>query len=682
MSSTLGLTMDSLYESGAGTTQLALLSVVILLTLYYLFFIGKSSHKQDSSNTRSVITPTRTERPTSTTNLNSTLVSDREVCESSVDSCQSASSNDITTTTITSTTTTTTTILTALSDNGDGDQEDKLVPDNVSDISTASVDSDSTAVGTFEQVSTKVYEHGGLKEKEITVEQSLVDSGNDDMTLCLTEQQEDVTECNALGEGGSTGITKEENQQTVSQSVTENLKEDDADQLDMKESTNNMCNLAAPAKDDEFVEQPTDTSHCSDQVLQTTFTPVAKQAILPLSSLGQDEETLDTITTKINSSDPVTLVEDEAIGTTERSIIPGDVVEDMAANTTERSIIPGDVVEDMAANTTEIIYSNLATVVEDKATDTTEVISSDPVTQVEDEITDAIERSMIPDDVMEDMGTDTTEGVSSDLVNGVEDMAANTTEIISYDSASVVEDTATNTTERSIIPSAVIMNVDNSLAETDPHQDTINDEMINKDNILETSENGLVESDDINGEDAPSGVESTEQVEPVEPTKPVNQLEPVDDEKVSIFDQPANEPASTTDESVDTSAVNKYESTPKDATTYPVTMIPFTRANPLNKPKREMSRVERIEQQRQSYIPLYKSRCTYWPGCSNHHCKYWHPFIECRNGETCQFGKKCVFLHPRDYQTQQKGTSKKKTKGTNKAAKATATPDHTKTELT
>ncbi|ORX62716.1 hypothetical protein DM01DRAFT_1330842 [Hesseltinella vesiculosa] len=67
------------------------------------------------------------------------------------------------------------------------------------------------------------------------------------------------------------------------------------------------------------------------------------------------------------------------------------------------------------------------------------------------------------------------------------------------------------------------------------------------------------------------------------------------------------------------------------------------------KQKQDLNRMERIEQQQQPYTPLYKSRCEFWPGCTNNHCKYYHPFLNCRNGDHCSFGKKCTFLHPSDY---------------------------------
>ncbi|ORZ10090.1 hypothetical protein BCR42DRAFT_395815 [Absidia repens] len=89
-----------------------------------------------------------------------------------------------------------------------------------------------------------------------------------------------------------------------------------------------------------------------------------------------------------------------------------------------------------------------------------------------------------------------------------------------------------------------------------------------------------------------------------------------------------------------------------DASSFTNTRLDATPLHPPitdNKSKQDMTRLERIDQQRQPYVALYKSRCEFWPGCTNNHCKYYHPFMECRNGNACKFGKKCIFLHSKDY---------------------------------
>ena len=46
--------------------------------------------------------------------------------------------------------------------------------------------------------------------------------------------------------------------------------------------------------------------------------------------------------------------------------------------------------------------------------------------------------------------------------------------------------------------------------------------------------------------------------------------------------------------------------------------------------KKRLTRLEMIEDQRQTYAPPMKSRCDYWPTCSNRNCKFRHPVKPCR----------------------------------------------------
>ncbi|KAG1516856.1 hypothetical protein G6F46_008796 [Rhizopus delemar] len=61
------------------------------------------------------------------------------------------------------------------------------------------------------------------------------------------------------------------------------------------------------------------------------------------------------------------------------------------------------------------------------------------------------------------------------------------------------------------------------------------------------------------------------------------------------------------------------------------------------------ARAEKIQKQSQNHFPKMKSRCNYWPNCTNKHCKYWHPVKDCRMGDECTFAERCMFLHPSDY---------------------------------
>ncbi|KAI9311780.1 hypothetical protein BX666DRAFT_1992337 [Dichotomocladium elegans] len=64
--------------------------------------------------------------------------------------------------------------------------------------------------------------------------------------------------------------------------------------------------------------------------------------------------------------------------------------------------------------------------------------------------------------------------------------------------------------------------------------------------------------------------------------------------------------------------------------------------------RKRMTREELIQDQRQSHNASFKSRCKFWPNCSNRNCKYKHPVKECRVGDDCQFGDRCMFIHPSD----------------------------------
>ncbi|ORE11204.1 hypothetical protein BCV72DRAFT_220387 [Rhizopus microsporus var. microsporus] len=78
--------------------------------------------------------------------------------------------------------------------------------------------------------------------------------------------------------------------------------------------------------------------------------------------------------------------------------------------------------------------------------------------------------------------------------------------------------------------------------------------------------------------------------------------------------------------------------------------IPQQKQQPTRKrSKKSLTRIQLIEQQRQNHTPTVNARCNHWPRCTNKHCKYWHPFKMCRAGDSCYYGKKCMFVHPSDY---------------------------------
>ncbi|KAG0165846.1 hypothetical protein DFQ28_005239 [Apophysomyces sp. BC1034] len=79
-----------------------------------------------------------------------------------------------------------------------------------------------------------------------------------------------------------------------------------------------------------------------------------------------------------------------------------------------------------------------------------------------------------------------------------------------------------------------------------------------------------------------------------------------------------------------------------------VDVLPEEQYDYASNKKKRMSRPEQIEQQRQAYIPPMKSRCIYWPSCTNKNCKFAHPTKQCREGDNCTYGERCMFLHVQD----------------------------------
>ncbi|KAG0230285.1 hypothetical protein BGX31_005897 [Mortierella sp. GBA43] len=47
-----------------------------------------------------------------------------------------------------------------------------------------------------------------------------------------------------------------------------------------------------------------------------------------------------------------------------------------------------------------------------------------------------------------------------------------------------------------------------------------------------------------------------------------------------------------------------------------------------------------------------KSRCRFWPNCTNKACKFTHPSLPCRDPDNCSFGDRCIFIHPKDLNRQ------------------------------
>ena len=80
--------------------------------------------------------------------------------------------------------------------------------------------------------------------------------------------------------------------------------------------------------------------------------------------------------------------------------------------------------------------------------------------------------------------------------------------------------------------------------------------------------------------------------------------------------------------------VSLYSVEAGDAVVTPPDALAKTRSNKRNSRrgggKKRLNRLEMIEDQRQSYTPPMKSRCDFWPTCSNRNCKFRHPVKPCR----------------------------------------------------
>ncbi|SAM04895.1 hypothetical protein [Absidia glauca] len=777
------LTLDSFSNVANDTTQLVILCLVIIVTLYYLFltgkveqwlpdlslspfphhlltslrypFIGKSSpQKQEAGHARSVMTP-------SSTTATTVLEHDDETTLTSV--TETSTVDVLSTTALIGSGA----VLAAAALSTDGDDEDKQVPDNVSDISaTTSVDSDLTAVGALDRVA--------FEEKiKTTIKES-----SDDTTACM----------DTLLDATANDDTREEATQQT-QSVTENLQDADTDQVYMNKCTN-MCNDVVVVEQSSTVTEQVvlDSVQDAGSTIDTTGDdPVATTIVTETVIVKSADQGLETTEAPGDNDTPATTMVVDGFTATSRSISPHDDETDSQKadgaprhDGSDETVTNEDLVASVldgveSAGQAEIIHqvNSVEPVVEpvgqvdtpesEGALETPQHEQMAPVDQVEATTNDTLDSAfemktdsdaladtlapvdpveVVKDEVSSEEGVaKSTEPVDSvevakDEVLPVEEVAKST-ESVSSDAAIEPVDPVEATKEdvlpveeaaksiESVTPDAAIEPVDSvevvkdevlpveevakSIESVAPDAaiDPVDSVEVAKDEVLPVEK--LAKSTEPVTPDA-----AIEPVDPVEATKedvlPVEEvaksievagpdaaMEPVDpveatnkvietedsstreitrDEPATIIDSQqhvdSTEPVilmdandtlderesaeqhdiTTTGHQGESSSSLVDSSKDKATIAHPVTMIPFIRANPLNKPKQEMSRVERIEQQRQPYIPLYKSR----------------------NGKACQYGKKCVFLHPKDYTAQQKAG-----KGKNKASKkaAPATSDNT-----
>lgn len=127
----------------------------------------------------------------------------------------------------------------------------------------------------------------------------------------------------------------------------------------------------------------------------------------------------------------------------------------------------------------------------------------------------------------------------------------------------------------------------------------------------------------------------------------------LDETEASNWDSPVDtglDPMVSSDDSAEASIMFAPPPTtgPRPLSSDAPEFIPRSAA-PRRSIRRRLTRLELIQQQRQNYTPQAKARCSHWPCCTNKNCKFWHPCKDCREGENCPFGSKCMFIHPSDY---------------------------------
>ncbi|CAO3594265.1 unnamed protein product [Absidia cylindrospora] len=601
--------MDSLLKSATetfealplGPIELVVLFAVIVLSLCYLFSkVNSPSNHEVNSTTRSIDNSSVCNQQRGIKNQTSPSTVDQDMRDQvlkPLDTTSTSPSND------------------------DYDEHDKLVPDFLSDASSTTTDSDTTAVGTTEPLSTKE-QHVAMDDNADLVDETTRtmtannQDGSDNKMACSQPIDRHIPPSNDL----STATADEhapvrsmdpsaDTQQTALQSVTENLDDAETDQLDMK-NTNDVavCNRAVIPESGATKKDATEAD--ADNIV------------------GEDGEQQSTTVLMVDTDDYITPPVDELVDTAMESTQQGD----------EETIV------DLASQRLEDGEHN-----DNNSTDaaTTESATVEVTAEIPDTTTEPIIATEAPaSTVMENSG------------NVACDQDLNTAELTS---------TALDISETEVIMTTTTIGL-----ETQQCTDTVVKTDDDKENNTCLVEESVCQKDPICTVAEPlvdsciAEVKHDGQVyDEASNMQPDNTGMDYSHSNITTrgIDKEENGQCTSKDTSPTVDAILPQMNSTMDivATTntfshYPTTLF----SNPTNKPKQDMSRIERIGQQRQPYIPLYKSRCTFWPGCTNNHCKYYHPFIECRNGKTCEFGKKCVFLHPKDYNDYQKHVSRQK----------------------
>ncbi|ORZ24249.1 hypothetical protein BCR42DRAFT_486549 [Absidia repens] len=652
MDSVLNSAMEAFEVLSLGPIELVVLLAVIVISLCYLFSkVNAPANHKVNNTTRSINNSTVCQKQRGINDQVSPSTVDRSMLDQALlnplDNSSTGPSSD------------------------DHDEHDKFVPDFLSDASSTTTDSDATAVGTAEHLSTKE-QHAAMDDnadlvdektrtmdvkpttnnasqnKSQGTEQDKQEDESDNKMACSPKDDQPIDRHIPTSNTLSTDSADEhapvrsmdplaDTQQTALQSVTENLDDAETDQLDVKNTNDvSVCNPAvipesgATKKDatdadaDNIVGE--DEEHQSRTVLVVDTNDYTTPAP-PVDEGNNVTELVDTM--KDTVTEPTQPSDEEAtMDLASQRLDDGEHNDNPSidAPTTE-SVTVEEVAAEIPSTTTEPVIATEApasTVMENSG-----VVACDQDMNTA-ELTSTTHTGALDVSETEVIMTTTTRSVTIGLDSEKEEQKCMDTVVKTDD----VKKINTCLVEESCTVVAETL-VDDCNAQV-KHDDQVCDET----STMQSNNTGM-DNDDYNITTRGIDNEENGQCTNKDTSLTIENILPQ-----------MNPTIATTMDVVTTTSVQSTNTFSHSPTTL------FS--NPTNKPKQDMSRIERIGQQRQPYIPLYKSRCTFWPGCTNNHCKYYHPFIECRNGKTCEFGKKCVFLHPKDYNDYQKHVSRQK----------------------
>ncbi|KAI8084995.1 uncharacterized protein BX664DRAFT_338291 [Halteromyces radiatus] len=597
------------------------LTLIVTFGIYYIFVKG---------NKKKSVPPT------------STIHASKSTIETAHTTDQLKPQDDnITSTAATTIVAAATGIVTSLSVlNDEGDDHDKSVPDFLSDISTSSVETDSTAVGgvteqTLDSPSIK-------KEKDALI---IADKGD------LANEKVNVME----HEWATLDSTSNNEEESLENNATNNKDTTMKSSNDLQE--NLMAQSVAVTDQVEFQERHDINLNnesigmilTDDRMSDAETTRKGQQEQQSEVDQAEDADQVETFITNANENDTTNCMSTELTTTTTTTTMTITDGDNVALSSIKNDITTAIQKEKgVIASTTDVINGTNDYMNDENSTsERHEELMYTEQTDNNESFTQIKELRCLQDETKSLENSSSVEMQKDD--NSDEAMGLATT---SVDEVQVIGQTES-------MDSSEQLELDKTAIQTESLEG-----QMEKDNDIEADHQEEMDQkvQTVLVQVANQGELFDPLVDQVEPN---NQVEKADDVDKAVDDQQTTTDMQEEDVLATGSAISV--STKESEVNHALDssfMIPV-----YNKPKQDMSRLERIGQQLQPYIPLYKSRCEFWPGCTNNHCKYYHPYIECRNGKTCQFGKKCIFLHPNDYvdykKMKQNGQLKKKSKKNN-----------------